>query len=132
MTGTYVLSKGHYDNYYLSALKARNALKRSFDKAFEKYDFIFGLSAPNTAFKKGENSDSPVKMYLLDEFTASVNLAELPAVSVPCGYDSNALPIGMQIIGNRFCDEDVMNIAYFYQKLTDNVKSDIPSDFMEK
>ena len=102
MLGSFVLSSGYYDAYYLKALRTKALIKQAFDKAFAKYDVILGPAAPTTAPKLGESLSDPLKMYLGDVYTVSVNLAGLPGISVPCGVDSKGLPIGMQLIGDCF------------------------------
>lgn len=102
MLGSFVLSSGYYDAYYLKALRTKALIKKAFDEAFAKYDVIIGPAAPTTAPKLGDSLSDPIKMYLGDIYTISVNLAGLPGISVPCGQDSNGLPIGMQIIGDCF------------------------------
>ncbi len=128
-TGTFVLSKGYYDKYYGKAVIARNMLTREFAAAFEKYDILIGATTPDTAFEKGINDNCPIEMYLLDQFTASVNLAGLPALSIPTGYDSAGLPIGLQIIGNRFCDSSLLLTVKEIEKALCKEKSDIPARF---
>lgn len=115
--GTYVLSSGYYDAYYLQAQKIRRLIAEDFVKAFNKVDVIMGPTAPSTAFKLGEKSD-PVSMYLTDIYTISVNMAGLPAISVPAGF-VNDLPVGLQIIGNYFSEDSLLNIAHQFQQLTD-------------
>lgn len=102
MLGSFVLSSGYYDAYYLKALRTKALIKQAFDKAFAKYDVILGPAAPTTAPKLGESLSDPLKMYLGDVYTVSVNLAGLPGISVPCGVDSKGLPIGLQLIGDCF------------------------------
>ena len=99
MLGSFVLSSGYYDAYYLKALRTKALIKQAFDKAFEKYDVILGPAAPTTAPKLGQSLSDPIKMYLGDIYTISVNLAGLPGISLPCGKDKNGLPIGLQLIG---------------------------------
>jgi aspartyl-tRNA(Asn)/glutamyl-tRNA(Gln) amidotransferase subunit A len=118
MLGTFVLSAGYYDAYYNKAMKVRTLIKEDFKKAFEKVDVILSPVSPTTAFKIGENTDDPLKMYLADIYTAVVNLAGNPALSVPCGFDSNNLPIGMQIIGKHFDEAGIYNFAYKYEQET--------------
>lgn len=119
MLGSFVLSSGYYDAYYNKSLKVRGLIKKSFDEAFEKYDMILSPVAPTTAYKIGENSSDSLKMYLGDIYTVSVNLAGIPAVSVPCGFGSNGMPIGMQLIGNAFDESKLVRAAYAFQKETD-------------
>jgi len=117
--GTYVLSSGYYDAYYLKALKVRTLIKQDFDKAFEKVDAIVTPTSPTTAFKIGEKTDDPLQMYLSDIFTVSVNLAGLPGISIPCGFSKTNLPIGMQLLGKPFAEETLLKLANAYQKATD-------------
>ncbi len=119
MLGTYALSAGYYDAYYLKAQKVRALIKKDFDQAFETCDAIITPTAPTTAFKIGEKIQDPLQMYLSDIYTISVNLAGLPALSLPCGFDSEGLPIGMQIIGKHFDESTILNIAYAYEQSTD-------------
>lgn len=116
MIGAFVLSSGYYDAYYSKALKVKALIKQGFDKAFEKYDAILGPTAPSTALKMGESLSDPLKMYLGDIYTVSVNLAGLPAISLPCGIDSAGLPIGLQLIGKHFGEKDILRIAYSYEQ----------------
>ena len=117
--GTYVLSSGYYDAYYKKAQQVRTLVMNEFNKAFEKYDIIVTPVSPTTAFKLGERSTNPMEMYLADICTVSVNIAGLPGMSVPCGIDSQGLPIGMQIIGNKFSEETIIKAAYAYEQATD-------------
>ena len=119
MLGNFVLSSGYYDAYYNKALKVRALIKQAFDKAFRKYDMLLGPVAPTTALKLGENLDDPLKMYLGDIYTVSVNLAGLPGLSAPCGFDGQGLPIGMQLIGPAFGEKTLLNAAHAYQQVTD-------------
>ena len=114
--GTYVLSAGYYDAYYKKAQKVRTMVMNEFNKAFEKYDVILTPTSPVTAFGIGEKSNNPLEMYLADICTVSVNVAGLPAISIPCGVDSKGLPIGMQIIGKKFNEETILNAAYSIEK----------------
>ena len=118
MLGSFVLSSGYYDAYYLKALRTKALIKQAFDKAFEKYDVIVTPTSPTTAFKLGEKSTNPMEMYLADICTVSVNIAGLPGMSIPCGIDSNGLPIGMQIIGKKFDEETIIKTAYAYEQET--------------
>lgn len=115
MLGSFVLSSGYYDAYYLKALRVKALIKQAFDQAFERYDMILGPVAPTTAPKLGESLADPIKMYLGDIYTIAVNLAGLPAISVPCGQDSKGLPIGMQLIGNCFQEKKLLQAAYTYE-----------------
>jgi aspartyl-tRNA(Asn)/glutamyl-tRNA(Gln) amidotransferase subunit A len=119
MLGTYTLSAGYYDAYYLKAQKVRTLIKKDFDEAFKSCDALIAPTAPTTAFKIGEKTQDPLQMYLSDIYTISVNLAGLPALSLPCGFDSEGLPIGMQIIGKHFDESTVLAIAYAYEQSTD-------------
>ena len=116
MLGTYVLSSGYYDAYYLKALRVKALIKKAFDEAFEKYDVILGPVAPTTAPKLGSSLADPIKMYLGDIYTISINLAGLPGISVPCGTDSQGLPIGMQLIGDCFKEKTLIRAAYTYEQ----------------
>ena len=115
--GTFALSSGYYDAYYKKALKVKNIIKSKFDELFEKYDLIIMPTAPATAPKIGDEESDKLKLGLCDVFTVSINLAGLPAISVPCGFD-NGMPVGMQIIGKALSDEKVLNCAYAYQQAT--------------
>ena len=116
MLGSFVLSSGYYDAYYLKALRTKALIKQAFDKAFEKYDVILGPAAPTTAPKLGESLSDPLKMYLGDIYTVSVNLAGLPGISLPCGIDSKGLPIGMQLIGDCFKEKNIIRAAYAFEQ----------------
>ena len=117
MLGSFVLSSGYYDAYYLKALKVKGMIKQSFDRAFAKFDVILGPTAPATAPKLGESLKDPLQMYLGDVYTVAVNLAGLPALSVPCGMDSKGLPIGLQLIGDCFQEKKIIRAAYNYELL---------------
>lgn len=114
--GTYVLSSGYYDAYYKKAQQVRTLVMNEFNKGFEKYDVILTPTSPVTAFGIGEKSNNPLEMYLADICTVSVNIAGLPAISIPCGVDSNGMPIGMQLIGNKFQEETILNAAYTFEQ----------------
>lgn len=116
MLGSFVLSSGYYDAYYLKALRAKALIKQAFDRAFAKYDVILGPTAPTTAPKLGESLCDPIKMYLGDIYTVSVNLAGLPAVTLPCGRDDAGLPIGLQLIGDCFAEKKIIRAAYAYER----------------
>ena len=116
MLGSFVLSSGYYDAYYLKALRTKALIKKEFDKAFEKYDVILGPAAPTTAPKLGDSLSDPIKMYLGDIYTISVNLAGLPGISVPCGTDKDGLPIGMQLIGDCFKENNIIRAAYSFEQ----------------
>jgi aspartyl-tRNA(Asn)/glutamyl-tRNA(Gln) amidotransferase subunit A len=119
MIGTYVLSHGYYDAYYIQAQKLRRLIAQDFAKAYEQCDIILGPTSPTTAFKLGEKSDDPVQMYLSDIYTIAVNLAGLPGMSLPCGFDGQGLPIGLQLIGDYFSEARMLNVAHQYQLATD-------------
>ncbi len=116
MLGSFVLSSGYYDAYYLKALKVKTLIKKAFDEAFSRYDVILGPTAPSTAPKLGESLTDPLKMYLGDIYTIAVNLAELPGISIPCGLDKAGLPIGLQLIGDCFQEKKLLRTAYTYEK----------------
>lgn len=116
MLGSFVLSSGYYDAYYLKALRTKALIKQAFDKAFESYDVILGPAAPTTAPKLGESLSDPIKMYLGDIYTISVNLAGLPGISLPCGTDAKGLPIGLQLIGDCFEEKKIIRAAYAYEQ----------------
>lgn len=116
MLGSFVLSSGYYDAYYLKALRTKALIKKAFDKAFEKYDVILGPVAPTTAPKLGESLSDPIQMYLGDIYTISVNLAGLPGICLPCGTDKAGLPIGMQLIGDCFMENKIIQAAYTYEQ----------------
>ena len=114
--GTYVLSSGYYDAYYKKAQQVRTLVKKEFDKAFEKYDVLLTPTSPTVAFEMGTRSNNPLEMYLADICTVSVNIAGLPGISIPCGVNSENMPIGMQLIGNKFEEEKILNAAYAFEK----------------
>ena len=116
MLGSFVLSSGYYDAYYLKALRTKALIKKAFDEAFAKYDVIIGPAAPTTAPEIGKSLADPIKMYLGDIYTISVNLAGLPGISVPVGNDSKGLPVGMQIIGDCFSEKTLIRAAYSYEQ----------------
>lgn len=120
MLGSFVLSSGYYDAYYLKALRVKALIKKAFDEAFARYDMILGPVAPTTAPRLGESLADPLKMYLGDIYTIAVNLAGLPAISVPCGQDSKGLPIGMQLIGDCFREKELLRAAYTYEQYEKN------------
>ncbi len=117
--GTYVLSHGYYDAYYLRALKVRTLIKNDFINAFKKVDCIITPTSPTTAFRIGERADNPLAMYLSDIFTISANLSGIPGLSIPCGFDRNNLPIGLQILGKAFEEELILNVAFAYEQGTE-------------
>ena len=118
LVGTYALSAGYYDAYYLKAQKVRNLIAQDFRKAFENVDLILGPTTPDKAFKIGEKMNDPIAMYLSDVFTVSTNLAGLPAMSIPMGF-KEGMPLGLQIIGNHFDEKDILKLSHLYQKETD-------------
>ena len=119
MLGTYVLSAGYYDAYYLKAQRVRTLIRQDFDEAFKRCDAILTPTAPTTAFKIGEKTQDPLQMYLSDIYTISINLAGLPAISLPCGFDGDSMPIGLQIIGNHFDESTVLRTAHAYEQATE-------------
>lgn len=116
MLGSFVLSSGYYDAYYLKALRVKNLIKKAFDRAFSGYDLILGPTAPNTAPELGKSLADPISMYLGDIYTVSVNLAGLPGISIPCGRDEKGLPIGVQLTGDAFCEKKLLQAAYAYEQ----------------
>lgn len=122
MLGNFVLSSGYYDSYYLKALKTRTLIKQDFDKAFSKVDAILSPTSPSVAFGLGEKLNDPLGMYLTDVYTVPTNIAGLPAISVPCGHDSQGMPIGMQLIGRSFSEHILLNIAFTFEQNTDHHK----------
>jgi aspartyl-tRNA(Asn)/glutamyl-tRNA(Gln) amidotransferase subunit A len=123
MLGTYALSSGYYDAYYKKAQQARTLIKRDFDDVFSKYDVIIGPTAPTTAFKIGEKVNDPLTMYLEDICTIPVNLAGIPAISVPCGFASNGLPVGLQIMGKAFDETTILRVAHAFEQNTEHHKA---------
>jgi aspartyl-tRNA(Asn)/glutamyl-tRNA(Gln) amidotransferase subunit A len=119
MIGTYALSAGYYDAYYLKAQQLRRLIAEDFNLAFEKCDVILGPTTPTTAFTKGDKTDDPVAMYLNDIYTIPTNLAGLPGMSIPAGLDGNGLPIGLQLVGKYFDEARILNVAHQFQQLTD-------------
>lgn len=124
LIGTYVLSSGYYDAYYLKAQKVRQLIKNDFDKAFNQVDAILTPSTPSAAFKIGEKKDDPISMYLNDIFTVPINLAGIPAMSVPAGHDKNNLPLGLQLIGKPLGEQTILNLAYAIESKV-NIKQNI-------
>jgi aspartyl-tRNA(Asn)/glutamyl-tRNA(Gln) amidotransferase subunit A len=118
MLGTYVLSAGYYDAYYLKAQKVRILIKQDFDEAFKKCDIIITPAAPTTAFRLGEKIQNPLQMYLSDICTIPINLAGLPALSLPCGFDKDGMPIGIQLIGKHFDEPTILRVAHQYEQST--------------
>jgi len=119
MLGTFALSSGYYDAYYLKALKVRNLIRRDFLEAFKRCDCMMMPVSPTTAFKLGEKTADPLQMYLADVYTISANLAGVPGMSIPCGFDGDGLPIGLQIISPAFSEDKLLRIARMYEKRTD-------------
>jgi aspartyl-tRNA(Asn)/glutamyl-tRNA(Gln) amidotransferase subunit A len=119
LIGTYVLSHGYFDAYYLQAQRLRRLIARDFAEAFERCDLIMGPTSPSTAFALGAKLDDPVQMYLGDIFTVPASLAGLPGMSLPCGFDSRGLPVGLQIVGNYFSEAKMLGAAHRYQQATD-------------
>jgi len=122
MLGTYALSSGYYDAYYLKAQKVRTLIKQDFENAFKDVDVIITPTSPTPAFKIGEKMDDPLKMYLSDIYTISANLAGIPGISIPCGFSGEGLPIGMQILAKAFDEETILRVAYRYQEVIDWLK----------
>jgi aspartyl-tRNA(Asn)/glutamyl-tRNA(Gln) amidotransferase subunit A len=118
MVGTYTLSAGYYDAYYLKAQKVRTLIKQDFERAFSQVEVLVCPTAPTTAFKAGEKTADPLSMYLSDLMTIPVNLAGLPAVSIPCGFDEQGLPIGMQLIGKVLGEARLFEVAHAYEQAT--------------
>jgi aspartyl-tRNA(Asn)/glutamyl-tRNA(Gln) amidotransferase subunit A len=119
LVGTYVLSQGYYDAYYLQAQKVRRLIAADFARAFKECDLILGPTAPTTAFPIGEKTEDPVQMYLNDIFTIPAPLAGLPALAVPCGFDGKGLPVGLQLTGDYFSEALLLGAAHRYQQATD-------------
>jgi len=119
LVGTYVLSHGYYDAYYLQAQKIRRLIAHDFEQAFAQCDFIVGPTAPTTAYELGAKTEDPVQMYLGDVFTIPAPLAGLPALSIPCGFDDKGLPVGLQLMGRHFSESQLLGAAHAYQRSTD-------------
>ena len=117
--GTYVLSSGYYDAYYLRAQKARTLIREDFLKAFDDVDIIVSPTSPTAAFKIGEKIDDPLQMYLSDIYTISANLASICGISIPCGFTSDNLPIGLQLLGRSFGEEQLLKAAHSFEQATD-------------
>ena len=130
MLGSFVLSSGYYDAYYLKALRTKALIKQAFDRAFEKYDVILGPAAPTTAPRLGDSLSDPIKMYLGDIYTISVNLAGLPGISLPCGTDAKGLPIGLQLIGDCFEEKKILRAAYAFEQTREYAHSPLAADVM--
>ena len=125
MLGSFVLSSGYYDAYYLKALRTKAMIKQEYDKAFAKYDVILAPAAPTTAPKMGESLSDPIQMYLSDIYTISVNLAGLPGITVPCGMDRNGLPIGAQLIGDCFREKTIIRAAFAFEQSGEYLHCDL-------
>jgi aspartyl-tRNA(Asn)/glutamyl-tRNA(Gln) amidotransferase subunit A len=119
MLGTYALSAGYYDAYYLKASQVRTLIRRDFDRALAACDVLVAPTAPTTAFKVGDKIDDPLQMYLQDVFTLALSLAGLPGLSLPCGFDAVGLPIGLQIMGGAFDEATVLRVAQAYEQATE-------------
>jgi aspartyl-tRNA(Asn)/glutamyl-tRNA(Gln) amidotransferase subunit A len=117
--GTFVLSSGYYDAYYLKGQKTRTLIKQDFEDAYKKCDLIVAPTCPAPAFKLGEKTDDPLQMYLADIYTISANLAGIPALSIPCGFTKNHLPIGLQLMGRHFDEETLLKVGHHFQRNTD-------------
>lgn len=119
MLGTFALSSGYYDAYYKKAQQARTLIKKDFEDVFAKYDVIIGPTTPTPAFKIGEKIDDPLTMYANDILTIPVNLAGVPGISVPCGFSSTGLPLGLQVIGKHFDESTIYRVAHAFEQATD-------------
>ncbi len=119
MLGTYALSTGYYDAYYLKAQKVRTLIKNDFDEAFKKFDVLVTPTSPTPAFKIGEKMDDPLTMYLADIFTVNCNMAGIPGISIPCGFSSAGLPIGLQIMAKPFDEEMIFRVAHTFEQNTE-------------
>ena len=119
MLGNFVLSSGYFDAYYMKALRVKGLIVKAFNEAFEKYDFLLGPVAPTTALKMGEGLSDPLAMYLGDIYTVMINIAGLPSLALPCGFDSNNMPVGMQLIGKPFDEKTILGAGNAYQCATD-------------
>jgi aspartyl-tRNA(Asn)/glutamyl-tRNA(Gln) amidotransferase subunit A len=115
MLGTYVLSSGYYDAYYAKAQKVRTLVRQDYQKAFAACDAILTPTSPTVAFKFGEKANDPLSMYLSDVYTVSANLASIPGINVPCGFSSEGLPIGLQLVGNNWSEAVLLNLAHVYE-----------------
>jgi aspartyl-tRNA(Asn)/glutamyl-tRNA(Gln) amidotransferase subunit A len=119
LLGTFALSHGYYDAYYLRALKVRTLIKQDFDHVFKDFDCIVAPVSPTPAFKMGERTQDPLKMYLSDIYTISVNLAGIPAISIPCGFTKKGLPVGLQIMAKAFDEETIFKVAHAFEQNTE-------------
>lgn len=120
LLGTYALSSGYYDAYYLKAQKVRTKIKEDFEKVFEVCDCLITPTTPAPAFKIGEKINDPLSMYLSDIFTIPANLSGIPGISVPCGFTENGLPVGLQVLGKWFDEETIIRVAFSYEQCTDH------------
>jgi aspartyl-tRNA(Asn)/glutamyl-tRNA(Gln) amidotransferase subunit A len=127
MLGSFVLSSGYYDAYYKKALQTRALIKDAYNKLFTRFDMILSPVAPTTAYKLGENVDDPMKMYMGDIYTVSINLAGLPSVALPCGFDRQGLPVGFQLIGDAFCEDKLIAAGRVFQGRTGYHKKKPPT-----
>jgi aspartyl-tRNA(Asn)/glutamyl-tRNA(Gln) amidotransferase subunit A len=118
MLGTYVLSAGYYDAYYNQAMKVRTLIKRDFEQAFKKVDVILGPTSPTTAFEFGAHTNDPLAMYMEDVYTVNINLAGVPSLALPCGFDEKGLPIGMQLIGSYFTEDVIYRVGQAFEEAT--------------
>ena len=128
MLGSFVLSSGYYDAYYLKALRTKALIKQAFDKAFASYDMILAPAAPTAAPRLGESLSDPIQMYLGDIYTVSANLAGLPGITVPCGKDAKGLPVGMQLLGDCFSEKKLLRAAYTWERLYNSDRQDVQAD----
>ncbi len=119
MLGNFVLSSGYFEEYYLKATRVKSMIAEAFDRAFERFDIILAPVSPTAAWKAGEKLENPVEMYQSDIYTVAVNLADLPAFAAPCGFDKNSMPVGMQLIGKRFCEAEILSAAKAFEGVTD-------------
>ena len=119
MLGTYALSAGYYEAYYLKASQVRTLIRRDFDRAFERFDVLMGATSPTAAFRLGEKTDDPLEMYLSDVCTIPVNMGGLPGMSIPCGFSAEGLPIGLQLVGKALGEETLLRTAYALEQSTD-------------
>ncbi len=119
MLGNFVLSSGYFEEYYLKATRVKSMIAEAFDRAFERFDIILAPVSPTAAWKAGEKLENPVEMYQSDIYTVAVNLAGLPAFAAPCGFDKNGMPVGMQLIGKRFCEAEILSAAKAFEGVTD-------------
>ena len=119
MLGNFVLSSGYFDAYYNKALKAKGLIVKAFNEAFQKYDFLLGPVAPTTALTMGEGLSDPLAMYLGDIYTVMINIAGLPSLALPCGFDGSGMPVGMQLIGRPFDEKTILAAGNAYQNITD-------------